>query len=268
MYSEERTKIILEILQLQGACSYQELEKVLSVSNMTVRRDIDRLAKDKKVIKTLGGVQISHVSENFYETSLLSRLNRNVKEKNAIAKTALGMIEPGETIYLDGSSTCIQLAKLLARKTSGITILTNSPLVHIELGRGVGNTIISIGGQHDPNSFCLVGEMAENEARKYYVDKMFISTKGFLPTEGTFESSIATFRIKQIFAAQTKRLILLVDHSKFGQRALRKVLDISDIHTVITDDKTSEQELSLLRESVVLVLVAPSAEQELLVELK
>jgi len=266
--NDEREKIISEVLQLQGACSYQELEKMLRVSNMTVRRDIDRMAKEKKVIKTLGGVQLRNVSETFYETSLLSRLHERVKEKNAIAKTALEMIEPGETIYLDGSSTCIQLAKLLARRSSGNTILTNSPLVHIELGRGMGNTIISIGGQHDPNSFCLVGEMAESEARKYYVDKMFISTKGFISDEGTFESSIATFRIKQIFAAQTNHLSLLVDHSKFGQRALRKVLDISAIHTVITDDKTAEQELSLLRKSNVSVLVAASTEQGILEEVK
>jgi DeoR/GlpR family transcriptional regulator of sugar metabolism len=268
MYFEERKKIIIDVLQLQGACTYQELEKLLSVSNMTVRRDIDRLVNEKKVIKTLGGVQIGNVSENFYETNLLSRLHKNVKEKNAIAKTALGMIEPGETIYLDGSSTCIQLAKLLARKTSGITILTNSPLVHIELARGVGNTIICIGGQHDPTTFCLVGDLAENEARKYYIDKVFISTKGFLPAEGTFESSIATFRIKQIFAAQTKHVILLADYSKFGQRALRKVLNISEIDTVITDDKTPEQELALLRKNNVSVLVVASLEQEVFEEVK
>ena len=81
----------------------------------------------------------------------------------------------------------------------------------------------------------IVGPAAEESARRFFVDVAFLSTKGFLPEEGTFESAMATFRIKQIIAEQAGRVCLLVDHSKFGRRALCKVLDVAQIDEVITD---------------------------------
>ena len=88
-----------------------------------------------------------------------------------------------------------------------------------------------------------MGSTAEEAARRFFVDIAFLSTKGFLPEEGTFESSIATFRIKQVIAEQAARVVLLVDHSKFGQRALCKVLDMGQIDEVITDAGTAAADL-------------------------
>lgn len=116
---------------------------------------------------------------------------------------------------------------------------------------------MSLGGQFDPASACFVGPTAEEAVRRFYVDVAFLSTKGFLPEEGTFESSIATYRIKQIIAEQAARVVLLVDHSKFHQRALRKVLDIGQIHEVITDAGADAADLALLTERGLTVRVAP-----------
>jgi DeoR/GlpR family transcriptional regulator of sugar metabolism len=86
----------------------------------------------------------------------------------------------------------------------------------------------------------------------------FSRPKGFCRTKGTFESSIATFRIKQIIAEQAARVVLLVDHSKFGQRSLCKVLDIGQINEVITDAGTAAADLALLEKHGVAVRVAPA----------
>ena len=77
---------------------------------------------------------------------------------------------------------------------------------------------------------------SEEAAGQFFVDLAFMSTKGFQPTDGTFESSLSTIQIKRIIAQQCAKMMLLVDHSKFGQRALSKVLDLSQIGEVITDD--------------------------------
>lgn len=253
---KERQQSILDFLEDKGTCSYQELEKLLGVSNMTVRRDVERLAATGAVIKTLGGIQKANAPASFYESSLLSRLSSHRDEKRLIAQMAVDSVKPHQSIYLDGSSTCLEMAKLLARQSTGLTIITNSALALMELTQGSGNTIICMGGQHDPVSFCLIGPKSEEEARKYFVDQAFVSTKGVLADEGTFESSIATFRVKQIMAKQCTELILLADSSKFGQRALCKVLDISQINMVITDEGISQTDEALLRDRVESLCIA------------
>ena len=242
----DRQKAIVEHLDVVGVCTYQDLSRMLEVSEMTVRRDVNKLARQKTVIKTLGGVQTAHASEHLYESAIEERLPVHRREKEQIAREALRTIEPHQTIFLDGGTTSLVLARHLAKSARGLTVVTNSVLVSLEFGRGSENTntIFLLGGQFDPSSACVVGPTAEESARRFFVDIAFFSTKGFLPQEGTFESSIATIRIKQIIAEQAAHVVLLADHSKFGQRALCKALDIKQIHEVITDAATPSDELA------------------------
>ena len=159
---------------------------------------------------------------------------------------ALELIKAGQTIYLDGSTTCLELAKLIADNCRGVTIITNSALVCLRLCKNSENVVITIGGQCHASSMCFFGPESDDWAGKHFVDMAFMSTKGFLPGEGTFESSVETFRIKQIVAKQCGKLVLLVDYSKFGKRGLSRVLDISQIDVVITDDQTPQSDLELL----------------------
>lgn len=216
------------------------------VSTMTIRRDVDALASQGSVLKTLGGVQKAKAPFNLYETSLGSRLAIHIPEKRAIAAKAIELLDPNKTIYLDGSSTCLEFAKQIAQKIEGLTIITNSALACIELGQSPRNTVVGVGGQYDHDSSSFVGPSSEDLIKRYYVDMAFFSTKGLIVDEGTFESSVATFRLKEIMANQSGRVVLLADHSKFGQRALCKVLDMEQIDTIITDDQTSRADLDRL----------------------
>jgi len=252
----QRQKAILDHLDAVGACSYQDLAKWLGVSEMTIRRDVEKLLQRGGLIKSLGGVQTARAPKHFYESAVQQRLPVHRLEKDRIAREAVRHIQPGQTIFLDGSTTCLVLARRLAEERQGLSVVTHSALVCMEFGRGAENTILSLGGQYDPASACFAGPTAEEAARRFFVDVAFLSTKGFLPEEGTFESSMATFRIKQIVAEQAARVVLLVDHSKFGQRALCKVLDIGLIDEVITDAGTSAADLARLEQRGVTVRVA------------
>jgi DeoR/GlpR family transcriptional regulator of sugar metabolism len=254
-----RQRKILERVELKGACSYQDLTDAMAVSSMTVRRDVDRLAALGRVVKVLGGVQRADAPANLYESELRSRLNEAVAEKRAIAQAAAALIPPHATIFLDGSTTCLELAKYLAEHHAGLTIVTHSAATCSMLGRSQANMIVSLGGQYDPSSGCFIGPTCEEQAARYFVDIAFVSTKGFVPDEGTFESSVATYRIKQIVAAQCPRVALLVDNSKFGRRALRRVLDSSQIHTVVTDAGTSRHHVAEMEAQGMQVIVAAGA---------
>lgn len=257
-----RQEIILDRIEARGICGYQELADLLGVSTMTVRREIDRLAREGAVIKTLGGAQKATDPASHYETDLTSRLSVNVPQKRAIAAQALELIAPGQTIFLDPSTTCLELAKMIARRIKGVTVVTSSALACLELGRGRQNTVITLGGQYDAASGSFVGPGSEEWAERFFVDRAFVSTKGFQPTEGTYESAIATLRLKQVVARRSNELVLLVDHSKFGQRALCKVLDIAQIHAIVTDAAVPEAEVRRLERAGKRVHVAPVRESK------
>ena len=229
---------------------YQGLAQQLSVSEITVRRDVDKLASAGAVIKILGGVQTAQTSKDLYESPVQERLRICRLQKEQIAQQATKEIKPHQTIFLDGGATCIVLARHLAEKFEGLTIVTHSALACMEFGRnsqGSKNTVFMLSGQFDPSHACFVGPTAEESAQRFFVDIAFFSTKGFLPSEGTFESSIATIRVKQIIAEQAARSMLLVDNSKFGKRALCKALDIKQIHKIVTDEDTSDADLEIIK---------------------
>jgi DeoR family transcriptional regulator, fructose operon transcriptional repressor len=256
MTPADRHQAIVEHLDAVGVCTYQDLAKLFGVSEMTIRRDVDKLVKKGGLIKIFGGLQTAHAPENLYESPIQGRLPISRAEKEQIARLAVQRIKPHQTIYLDGSTTCIVLARHIAKELSGLTVVTNSALVCLELGRIPSNTVFQLGGQFDSGSACCGGPTTEESARRFFVDIAFFSTKGFLPEEGTFESSLATLRIKQIVAEQAARVVLLADHSKFGQRALCKVLGVSQIHEVITDAGAAPTDLAPLERRGVVVSVA------------
>ena len=251
-----RQQFILDRLQTQQTYSYKELTELLGVSKMTVRRDVEELSRRGAVIKTLGGVRQANALSQLYESALPARLAANVEEKRAIAECALELIGSRTAIYLDGGTTCLELARLIAQRQRGLTIITNSALLCIELGRSPHNTVIGLGGQYDSHSFSFVGPSTADIADNFHPELAFLSTKGFLPQKGTFESNAALIRVKQTIARQCGELVLLADHSKFGERALCKVLDVRQIHTVVTDDRTPRKYISDLEQGGHRVCVA------------
>ena len=147
----DRSQLILDLLERQGTASYEDIAKLLKVSSMTVRRECDALAQSEKIIKTVGGIQRANAPANLHEGPVGERLLINHAEKQAIASSALELIGEQHTIYLDGSTTCLELAKLLSRDRSGLTVVTNSALICLEMSRG-RNLQGEIGVESEPGN--------------------------------------------------------------------------------------------------------------------
>lgn len=199
----------------------------------------------------------SREASSLYESSLFPRMRMNEGEKKAIAVQAASLVETGMTLFIDGSTSCIALAKVLANQRKGLTIVTNSTLICLELGKTAEHKVVGIGGDFDASSASFIGSYCEEAASSYYVDMSFLSTKGIILDDGTYESNTGTLRIKQVIAPHSSRVVLLADHTKFEQRSLRKVLDIAQIHTLVTDANVPQTIVKHLTESGHTVLVAP-----------
>jgi DeoR/GlpR family transcriptional regulator of sugar metabolism len=251
-----RQQALLDHLARLGECAYGDLAGRLRVSSMTVRREVDRLAAGGLLIKALRGARRAESGPALLETDLQARLTANLAEKRAIAVAAARTVRPGQTLFLDGSTTCLELAKELGQHAEGLTVVTSSVLVCLHLGRGGANTVLCLGGHYDPTSASLYGPETEAALERLYPDIAFLSTKGFIPAEGTFESASHLFRLKQIVARQAQQVTLLVDHSKYDQRALAQVLNAAQIQRVISDAKAPTAAVALLRKSGCEVVLA------------
>lgn len=251
----ERSELILEIVNDRRVVSYKELAGLLGVSTMTARRECERLSRGGKLVKTIGGVRGLNGEFGYGEKTMDERMGVNVIEKRAIAKKALKLIETPSVVFIDGSTTCVALARLIDAQCDGVTVVTHSLQVCLTIRSG-RNSVICAGGEFEPRSLCFVGAQTESHVGSLFIDKAFVSATGFVPTDGTFESAPAAFRVKQVVAQRARDVVLLVDHTKFGRRALSKVFELSQINHVVTDAAVAEQDIAVLREAGIKVTIA------------
>jgi DeoR/GlpR family transcriptional regulator of sugar metabolism len=256
MTVEERHVAILDALSVEGALSYEDLAQRLGVAQITARRDVEALADRGEVIKILGGAQRARAPSAFYETPLYDRLQTNRHAKQAISRRVLELIQPGMTLNIDGSTTCIELAGILAQELEGLTIVTPSCPVAMELGCSRRHEVVTIGGRFDADTCCATGVAAEAELQAFHADLAVISTKAFLPAEGTFESVLPNIRVKRVAVERAERVVLLADASKFGSRALCRAIRTEEIDTVVTDAAPSAEDAAALERAGVEVLLA------------
>jgi len=243
----QRQQKILEHIHKVGIASLAELAQMFGVSAFTIRRDIDYLAQARLLVKVKGGAQRIETPSHFHEARLPGRMKINVAEKEKIAARAVEFIHSGDTIFLDGSSTIAALARRIAQCCHNITVVTNSILVALELTEANDIRIIGLGGIFDPETMSYVGFDADTPAETFNVDIAFFSCTGFIPELGTFENAAFNRNIKRLVARYAEKVFLLIDSAKFGQKALARVLDTSQIHTVVTDrldDADIEEQLT------------------------
>ncbi len=232
MFALERQKRILELLDRDGAVWVSKLSTEFSVAEETVRRDLEKLEKQEVLVRTHGGAV--PIDENNVELSLEKRKHTNSESKEKIAKAALEHIMPGDTIFLDASTTTFYIAKML-KKMSNITVITNSIRVVNELSGSEGIKLIAIGGKVSDNQ-SFIGSVAEDTIEKcYFANKVFFSSKGISEDKGVLESNELECGIKQKMIVNSREKIYLCDKSKIGRVGFAKLAPLEAISCFITD---------------------------------
>lgn len=256
--SVDRKEKIIQLLETNGKVIVKDLALELNVSTETVRKYLDDLQEEGKLVKVYGGA-IPPPSKEF-EPPLLEREVLNKKAKENIGKKAVELIEDYDVIGIDDGSTPYYLAKHLKGKQN-LTIVTPSinslnVLVHsIASGLFTGK-IILLGGEVDPTHQRITGELALNMLDNIYVEKYFVSADGISESGLITSHDVSKGMITKKLINHSNENILLLDNSKIGKRGHYKMTDLNKINTLITNDELDESWQSLFRKNNVKFIVA------------
>lgn len=234
MLAIERRNQILEKLQAEKRVVVSELSQIYEVSEETIRRDLEKLEQEGLAIKSYGGAVLNENSS--VDLPLNIRKNRNVAGKRKIADIIAGLIDDGDRLMLDASSTALFIAKSIKDKKN-ITLITNSIEILIELFDVPDWHVMSTGGTAREGTFALVGPQTDKMLADYHVDKAIISCKGLERDSGLMDSDIQHAENKKTMLHSGAVRILALDHSKFDAVAFTKVAECKDIDVVVTDVK-------------------------------
>ncbi|BBH22255.1 DeoR family transcriptional regulator [Paenibacillus baekrokdamisoli] len=234
---EERKRSIMTLLNEKGKVNVSELSQIFDVSTETIRRDLDELEKDNKLKKVYGGaVKFKvEVEPPHYEREFI-----HAEAKRVIGALAAELIEDNDVIIIDEGSTALQIIQFLESKRN-LTILTSSIPSLISLidhqKRGLyDGKIIFIGGEVNARHLRVSGPIAEKIMEDFYVNKSFLSVDGISLENGltSYDLDRALFTRKLIRSSETA--ILLADSSKIAKRTVAKIMDLPDIHMIVSEE--------------------------------
>lgn len=253
LFEEERKRQIVEYVFQHNRASVQELSRLFQVSESTVRRDLKELEDAKLLRRTHGGavpLQNDNVEPDYGE-----KMEQFRKEKEAIAQEAMKLVKDGDTILLDAGTTTYHMARLI---TGGrkLTVVTNSMMAANELQGKPGIELLLVGGFLRHETLALVGPVAEQTLRTVKVDKAFIATNGLDPVAGLTTPNYVEAVTKRCMIEAAKQVILLADHSKYGQISFAKFADVAEIDECIVDDGFSESAIKQFEDIGIMVTVA------------
>ena len=233
----ERRNEILQKLMLDGKVVVGELAEKYGVTEETIRRDLERLETDGYAKKTYGGaVRNDSVTG---ELPYTVRKQTNVSGKKYIAEIIGSLIEDGDSLLLDSSTTALFTVKSIFSKEN-LTIITNSVEILRDLPQAHSWNVISTGGFYRSESMAFYGNAAEEFVDQYCVDYAVISCKGLDMDKGITDTREAFARLKSSFIKSARKVILAVDHTKFDKVSFIRFGDLYDVDIVVTDEEPSD----------------------------
>ena len=229
MTFQKRRQLILQALDETGEADIHRLALELETSEITIRRDLNRLAEEGMLSRTHGGAMkidpLINVKAFEHKTAV------NAKTKDAICRRAAAEINDGDIIFMDCGSTVFRLCPFIRNKR--IKVITNSLPVIYEL-RESAVTLNMIGGEVDRDRQAIHGKIAEEHIARYKATKAFLGVDG-ISLNGLFAHSEKEASITLAFAGQSKHTYMLCDAGKIGKEMYLHFSDLTLVQTLITD---------------------------------
>lgn len=237
MTAFERRHMLIEMLRQQPGLRVPELARMLNVSEGTIRNDLNALEAEGRLKRVHGGAVLTEQNQ-FENYSFVRRYNQNVAAKLAIAREAAFLVNDGDSILLDASSTSYYLARALAGRTK-LRVMTNGFEVARELAQNTSNTVILIGGVVNNDSSSVTGLLSEQIIAEMHIEKAFFSCSGFSVERGMTEVHFEEAQLKRKAIESSDAVIGLIDSSKIGKEDLTPFARAQQITHLFTDSGIS-----------------------------
>lgn len=255
MLTEERREVILSALAVHGTLTVSDLARVLSASEITVRRDLQALQDDGRLVRHRGGARLSRAAMD--EPTTLEKTSVAADEKLAIADLAAEVVQDGEVVMICAGTTTHAFARRLLRRR--LMVATNSILVADALSGARETDVLLIGGILRSGIRAAIGGDAERAVARLRFSTVVLSGNGLTAGNGlsTPNVHVASFDRAAVDAAE--RVVVLADHTKIGMDSMVQTVAPDRMDILITDSKADAAVLDALRVQGVDVRVVGSA---------
>ncbi len=251
---EERRRLIVDLVEQQGRATVEELAERFKISPVTIRADLEALARNAAIVRSHGGALPAPGFGG--DTPLSIKETRRHAQKRRIGLAAAKLVGDGETIILDSGSTTIEIARALRqRKWGELTVITNGLHIALELGAIPAIRVMMLGGLLRPSSHSLVGPGAEHMLAQLSADRLFLGVDGITPEIGVTTPDPQEATLNALMIRASREVVGVFDSSKFGQRSLSVIAPISALNVAITDVDAGEEYVQALRDGGVRVMV-------------
>lgn len=239
---------ILELLTEHSKMEVTELSKMLRVSQVTIRKDLDVLGQMGLVKREHG---FAHLHSN---DDINNRLAYHYEIKQKIAKKAAALVEDGETIMIESGSCCALLASEIAQIKKDVTIITNSAFIANYIRKETQVKILLVGGDYQKEAQVMVGPMVRKCIENIFVDKLFVGTDGFTERTGFTGNDYMRAEAVKDMARQAEKVFVVTESIKFSNRGNISLIPTQKVYAVITDEYIPEDIEQYLKEQNVEVI--------------
>jgi DeoR/GlpR family transcriptional regulator of sugar metabolism len=247
----ERMEHVLRLLETRDYVQVAELSQAFAVSEVTVRSDLTELARQGLVARIRGGVRA--LEHGGSEVGFDLRLRLEVDRKRAIARAAAAMVNEGEAVALDASTTAYYLALELRSKRE-LVVVTNGLLVATALADAPGITVLVTGGMLRLSAMSLVGDFGADVLRTTRINKGFLGARGLSLSRGLMDLNPDEVRIKQEMADACEQVYGIFDGTKWHRSALLAFISVEELAGIITDSSAPQTEVEAWRAAGVNVI--------------
>jgi ribose transport system substrate-binding protein len=243
----ERRQRILDLLRRQPGIRVPELAMLLKVSEGTIRNDLRALEKAGELTRVRGGAVVRD-RRDFISPAFSARAEVNATTKKRIGRWAAGMVEDGDSVLLDSSSTVFHIAPFLLGH-SNLTVITNGIEVAYALAENPTHTIILIGGVLRPDRALTVGYLGEKILENLHIKTAFVSCSGFSVERGLTQVDIQEAQLKSRMIESAERVVALIDSTKFGKVDLTPFATVEQISHILTDSELAPRYIDAIRQT-------------------
>ncbi len=256
---EERQQLILEAIQNSRKVTVSDLSSRFGASEVTIRRDLNVLAQTGQILRTHRGAMLAAPAPP--QPPVVQRMVQGTAWKEAIGRAAARLITDGESVFFSSGSTTIYVARHLTGHKN-LTVVTNALNVATELAAAPGVTVVVMGGMMRHSELSLSGHITELCLKEIRVDKVIMGMPAISLEAGLTNDYLPEVMTDRTIIQMAPELILVADHTKFGQVQSAYLAPVERITTLVTDAEADPEVLSAFRKLGIRVIAAGADGQE------